>query len=1623
MRVSRERRTTRIVTLAALVFLLAGLVATQAARVATASPLLPVDVYGGYAGDATGGPWVGNGFNPSNPWAGSPGVTFYGVSTGADAAALRIVNEAYASLTFDQVTVTLGTTTYDIWPHNITVPAGGTLILTGTKPGASSDFDLSDAVNCSAPPASLPTPVINIGSGGATYQYTDTAQMLLNLSSCSSGLEGANWQLIGGVSGAGRSASDQFGAKNSAEAQKSCSVNTGDPVNCATGNLFETVSDLFVPGRGRPLGLTRTYNAQRAANTTGPDALGWGWTDSYAMSLAIDPTTHGATVTQESGATVSFAASGGAYVAPFWVLATLVKNGDGSYTFSLPDQRRDTFNVNGQLISETDRNGYVTTLSYTSGRVSTVTDPAGRSLSFSYDGSGRLIGVKDPAGRSVSYGYDTANNLTSVTDPAGNVTRHGYDASHRLTTMTDAKGGTTTNVYDASSRVVSQTDPLGRITTLSYGGATTTVTDPAGDVTTKTFDAQGNLVSMTQGVGTPVAATSTFTYDAPTGEPVRATDPNGRVTSLSWDNRGNLLSKTDPLGHKTTYTYDALNDRTSLTDPLGVATTYAYDGNGNLLSRRRPMTLGTYAGQVQSADPVSYWRLNEASGTTAVDQEVRNNGTITGGVTLNQPGAVAGGAAMNFDGSTGTVSLGTPTSLQLNSFSLEAWFKTAGGFTSGRTILGSLSYGYQIGVDGGGHATGQVCGSFFGCVVQPSKSTVTDNRWHHVVLTEDATNQSETLYLDGASVAPSAPADHQPTTGGSFSLYIGRNNPDPDPITNSTTYFPGGIDEVAIYDHALTASQVAAHYAAAPVLPTTQQSTMAYGDPSRPGDLTALTDPDGNVWSFAYDANGDLVRGSDPLGNARTYAYDVIGRRTSMVSPKGNVAGAYAANYTTAYTYDPVGDLVTTTDPLGATVTYTYDANRNRVSVTDPDHHTSTYTYDADNEVTQTTRPDASIQKTSYDADGNVSAQIDGLGHATTYTYDALNRLRTTTDPLGHAATNGYDPSGNLITVKDPLGQTKMYSYDAANQLIGVTHSDGATANVSFAYDPDGQRTSMADGIGTWFFGYDSLHRLTHHGSIPLTPSVSGREVGYRYDLAGELIGINDTLGLNVTRTYDQAGRMASVSDGLGNTVSFGYDADNNLTTETFPGAIDTLRYDNSDRIIAVSDTGAGATFYNVSYRRDAAGQLTAAAPGLPSAGPAISSNYTYDSLPRLTSVAPSAGSTTVPTLTYAYDAADRLTTLTTTTAATTFTYDAADQVAQEATTPTGGGTTVTNNFAYDAKGDRTQGLDSTGRSTTYTWDQENRLVAQSIGAGVNEVRTYDGDGLLQSGDVNRFTWDHAEGLPLMIKDGVSAYVTGPGGLPVEQQTNAATRYYHHDQLGSTIAMTDAQGHVVQTYAYDPYGKATPSNTAVANPFQFAGQYVDYVSGLIYMRARWYDPSTAQFLSVDPVYRRTLLRYGYVRDNPLNGTDPNGLDGPSGPYSCPAGSKYASDLGCYDPGTMQAPSSTNQGNGPTTQTAPPPGQCSPGDPTTCPGESTSITAFDVSAITAALYHWYQSATNGVSNACSGPGGENGCWQFVKDCLFNGECPLALMPSALRRALAVYNCGNVRLTRQYETIPL
>lgn len=624
------------------------------------------------------------------------------------------------------------------------------------------------------------------------------------------------------------------------------------------------------------------------------------------------------------------------------------------------------------------------------------------------------------------------------------------------------------------------------------------------------------------------------------------------------------------------------------------------------------------------------------------------------------------------------------------------------------------------------------------------------------------------------------------------------------------------------------------------------------------GQLESVTDPLERTWTYDYDVYGNSTSETDPLGNTQTLGYDKDSRLTSIVTPRG-AEGAEATEFTTMIERDPLGHPLKAIDPLGHSVEYAYDGNGNLEAKADPNGHTTKYAYNADNEPIKVEKANGAVLKTEYDGEGNVISQTDANERTTTYVRNALGRPSEVIDPLGRKTLEEFDAAGNLKALVDSAERETSYAYDKADRLVGIDYSDPGTPDAEFEYDPDGNVTKMVDGTGESSFAYDQLGRLAEaedgHGDF----------IGYGYDLAEELTGIAYPNGKDVSRTFDEAGRLESVTDWLGGTTTFAYDPNANLEAIALPltsGNTDEYAYDNADRMSAAKFTSGPETLASLSYPRDKAGQIEEeGSAGLPGSE---SISYGYDENERLVEASEAS---------FEYDPADNLTKA----PGTTNAYDAASQL------ETGTGVS----YAYDKLGERTKMTPEIGPATTYEYDQTGSLTSierpeEGEGPAIEESLAYDAAGLLASKTsgltTQYFAWDNTGSLPLLLSDDQSSYIYGPNDLPIEQISGEEEpTYLHHDQLGSTRMLTDATGEEVGAFSYGPFGSLDASTGTATTPMGFAGQYSDPETGLQYLRARFYDPATAQFLTRDPLAAVTRSLYGYGADNPLRNVDPSGM--------------------------------------------------------------------------------------------------------------------------------------------------
>ena len=1280
----------------------------------------------------------------------------------------------------------------------------------------------------------------------------------------------------------GPSAAEQGHAPNASQHSTTCHV--GQPVNCATGDFWHQFTDFTVPGRGVPLIFQRTFDASAAA-TDG--SLGFGWTDSYAMSLAVDAT-GAATITQENGAQVVFQPNGaGGFTAAPRVLATLVSNPDGTFTFTRkPNQIRYVFSNAGQLISESDRNNAVTSLAYTGSHLTTVTDPSGRTLTLAYAGS-HISAVTDPLGRTDSYGYDAAGNLVSTIDAAGQTWKFTYDPNHLLLSMTDPAGGVTTNVYDTSNRVTTQTDVRGLATTWSYagdavspGGGTTTMTEPNGIVTTYDY-ANLELQDVTHASGTPLAATTRYAYDPATLGVTSVTDPNGNITLSTYDNDGNQTSTTDPLTRTTSFSYDGLDDLTSKTTPAGQTTSYSYNGSGNLSTVTDPTGHATGFTYGDPAHPGDVTQITDRDGRITTLTYDAHGGIGSSSVS---PSAGLTDTTTNvYDADGERTCQASPKAT-----AAHVTCPTPGSPAVANTTTNTYDQAGRLTAttDPNGHTT------TYGYDQNSNRTKLTDANGQATTYGYDADNElTAVTRADGTSTSYAYDSN-------------GNRTSQSDGAGKATQYAYDALSrQIAVTDPLGRITKTAYDLAGnrtSTIDPAARTTTYAY-DAANQLTGTSYSDAATHAVSDTYTADGKRSAMTDGTGTT-TYAYDTLDRLTGQTNGAGS---------TVLYTYNNTGQEIALTYPNGQVVTTTYDGAGQSASITDWLGKAFTFGYDANSNLTTQADPNGVTATTSYDNADQLTAITDKTSTSTlasfTYTRDNLGQLTSTTPtgvpggPESYSYTKlnqlaslnsqpySYDQADNLIKLADGTTQT----FDAANQLTTSTPPPTASSSklaVDQVVSADQKKpaskitspnvkTSSANELVLAFVSTNGQQQISKVSGAGLTWTLASRpkgavgtaEVWQAYATTKIHDAVTATLAVPKQEWQCEGphGWEGFDRDRNGERCvsrAESKDSDGSITVATFTGAAKKVGATSQ----ASGRTGAPA----VTLTTTAAASLIWAA-GLDAQHPASVTPVTGQTLvhqfrdTRMQDTSWVQHTQAVAVKGTTVKIAD------TSPSKDTWELAAVEIVPAAASAVSGAGTPTA--YTYDSQGNRTGMAPAGGTTTTLAYDQANRLIAYGAGAAY----AYDGDGLRMkktvSGTSTAFAWDQSGGLPLLLADGSDSYIYGPDGQPLEKISGTTPTYLHHDQNGSTRLLTDATGAIVGTYTYDPYGKTTAHSGSASASLQYNGQYTDAESGYVYLRARYYDPATGQFLSKDPLVALTQSAYGYASLDPLNEVDPGGL--------------------------------------------------------------------------------------------------------------------------------------------------
>jgi RHS repeat-associated protein len=983
----------------------------------------------------------------------------------------------------------------------------------------------------------------------------------------------------------------------------------GHPINVMNGNTWIEHTDYSLPGLAGGIPLHRTWNS--LWNLRSPIEVnghfGYSWRSTYEERLQ----------TIAGGYTKYWLANGNYWnfrydsinsvyylVTPVDAYASLTADPlTSTRAITFKDGSQKVFNSGGYLIKVIDRNGNTTNIAHdASNRITTITDPANRVLTFNYTGSSRLVTtIQDAVGIAASYTYDANSRLTRVTYSDGSQINYDQNnAQWLITSVTDKDGKLLEgHTYDGSYRGLTsyRANNVDKVTVTYTSATQTRISDSKSNLTDYFYasnDSGHRVITSINGSGCNSCAgrgVQSFGYDT-AGNRTSSTNALSQNATSTYDASGNLLTRTvylDGNSLTTTYTYNSFGQVLTATDPSGNVTSNTYDAKGNLLTTTMPSPAPGVTGSTttfehfpngllkkvidsrNNATQMTYTAAglvetitDAQSNVTTFEYDARGNRTAVIDAANNR-------TTFNYDAMNRLTKVTNPDTTHT-----DFAYDTRGRRTSVTDANGKVTtYAYDdadrlISVTDAQTPSAGV--TTYAYDTENNLTSITDALGRTTSFEYDARGRvtktifpassgagaglSETYNYDNlGNLLSKVDRKGQTITYGYDSL--NRLTTKTLGATGSVTYTYDNLGRLTeaqdatgtyglAYDNLGRLTQTTTDYAFLPG----QTFTMSYGYDAA-SNRTSFTDPQSGVTNYVYDTLNRLGSLTNPQTQMFTFGYDNLSRRTSLARPNG---------VTTSYTYDNLSRLLSVLhkDPAQQVIdgaTYTVDNLGNRTS---KQNHlagvTDSYTHDPIYQLTQVTRAAATTEFYNYDKVGNRTAS-----HlSASYTTNSSNQLTATT-----SATYTYDNNGNTLSKTEGTDVTQ-YTWDYENRLTQVTLPNSSV--VTFKYDPFGRRIQKASAAATINYLYDGaniVEELDSSGTLvarytqgvgidePLAMLRSGVTSYYEADGLGSITSLTNTTGaISASYQYDSYGQIVGSTGALSNALTYTgreWDSETNL--------------------------------------------------------------------------------------------------------------------------------------------------------------------------------------------------------------------------------------------------------------------------------------------------------------------------------------------------------------------------------------------------------------------------------------------------------------------------------------------
>ncbi|GII62115.1 hypothetical protein Skr01_22000 [Sphaerisporangium krabiense] len=1133
----------------------------------------------------------------------------------------------------------------------------------------------------------------------------------------------------------------------------------------------------------------------------------------------------------------------------------------------------NTYNANGgRLLTNTDSDGglwkigavqYSGTGEGDSLATVTVTDPHNGLVRSVYEPTRgmRIVSHADQVStaqppnqaKKTTYEYDTGGFPSKITDPNGNTTQVTHDErGNDLSVTTCRSAGNCQTSY--TSYHLNTSDPF----------------DPRNDRVTASRDARST--SSTSNTYATKFEYTAFGEKSKETTPATTDFPNGRSTTYAYTDgtepavgggttpAGLLKSETDPKGNVREFAYTLAGDLAKVTEPTGLVTEHTYDAVG-----RRTSTSQISGGE---EDPpastlsddglVASYGFNAGSGTAIADDSGHSQAGTATDTTWSNSGKF--GKALSFNGTSSWVTVPDSPSLRLSDgMTVMAWVNPTV-LDNWRQVLmkefnGGLSYALYASNGSQPNGWAVNTGGTEGSV--DSSQNIPTGTWSHLALTYDGSKLA--FYLNGTKTAETNFTGALRADGGP--LRIGGNG-------TWGEYFTGLIDEVRVYNRALSESEIQ----------NDKDTAVTAPDPTDPPAPTGATT---NTTTFTYDAYGRVSKQtgtgvknqvSDVTHTAETrYTYDVDGNK--LTETLADLTGADPSR-TITYEYDTYGRVNKIIDAEGGTKLATYDHKGQMVSTTDFGGAMYDYGYTPRGQLASVTlkgwtssptnpqpAQDVVIKSYAYDPGGRMASQTDAMGRKVRYAYFndntmseetaeqvKLNGSATPVDVM--LASSLYDGAGNLTRKVTGGGKVRVdYVYDAAARLTSST------------LDPVqlGRKTSYV---------YDANNNIIEK-TLTATGSSRTEKTFYQYDVGNQLTQQtveNGASDFTTSRTVDDRGLITEITDPRGNVPGATRMDYTTLITYDVLGRTTTVQ----EPPVKVERNGAAAVTQRPTSRigYNAAGEETH------QTDPENRSLVTaYDKAGRIRSVTgspytPPGGTAVTPQIALGYDAGGRVITSTDPRGnVTDITYDVLGRKVRVTDPPaTQGAARSTWDYTYTLTGEMLSTTDPTGARTEATYDGLSRQITATrierkpTAAAFTTNAEYD-------------PADHLIAVTQPSGDRIQLTVNAAGEVTGRTDALGHSSTFGFDFAGRQISVTDALGN--STVAeYDLAGrkiatKYLNSSAAVQRTYGFGydetGNLTSQTSPEGHVTQRSYDAANRLVRQVEPVSASKVITtsFGY----------------------------------------------------------------------------------------------------------------------------------------------------------------